>query len=134
MPARPQRPCARPGCPQLVTPPQRYCEAHAKAAAHQEAERERLYDRQQRDPRVVEFYHSAAWRALRERALVRDAYLCQPCLRERRIARADTVHHIVPIEQDWSRRLDLRNLESVCRACHNRLHERGAVRQADSGS
>lgn len=132
MPARPQRPCARPGCPQLVTPPQRYCEAHVKLAKQQEAERERLYDRQQRDQRIVKFYHSLEWQALRLRALERDAYLCQPCLREKRITRADTVHHIVPIKQDFSRRLDPSNVESVCRACHNRLHERGAVRQASS--
>ncbi|HHV61139.1 MAG TPA: AAA family ATPase [Firmicutes bacterium] len=122
---RPLRPCARVGCPTLVQPPERYCPEHAKEEATRKAEWQRRYDQQARDSRVVEFYHSQAWLALRRRALERDAYLCQPCLREHRITPADTVHHIVPIEQDWDRRLDLSNLEAICRACHNRLHGRG---------
>lgn len=122
MPTAPPRPCLRPGCPNLVRPPERYCPQHLAWAQQRAAEAQRHYDEQERDPRIVEFYHSAAWQALRLRALERDAYLCQPCLRERRITRADTVHHIVPVKQAWERRLDLSNVESVCRDCHARLH------------
>lgn len=118
---RPLRPCARPGCPRLVRPPDRYCREHVAWAKQRAAAAQRHYDEHERDPRIVEFYHSPAWQALRLRAMERDAYLCQRCLRERRITRADTVHHIVPVEQDWSRRLDLSNVESVCRDCHARL-------------
>ncbi|TWK49239.1 hypothetical protein CHCC20347_1522 [Bacillus paralicheniformis] len=32
------------------------------------------------------------------------------------------VHHIVEVKQDWSKRLDLSNLESLCNACHNKVH------------
>ncbi|PAE58568.1 HNH endonuclease, partial [Bacillus licheniformis] len=35
---------------------------------------------------------------------------------------ADMVHHIVEVKQDWSKRLDLSNLESLCNACHNKVH------------
>lgn len=122
---RPLKPCARPGCPRLVRPPERYCPEHKAWAEQRRADVQREYDDRQRDPRVVEFYHSPAWEALRQQVLARDAYLCQQCLREHRITPADTVHHIVSIKQDWSRRLDPSNLEAICRACHNRLHGRG---------
>ena len=120
--SRPKRPCSRPGCPRLVEPPERYCQEHKAWAEQRRAEAQRLYDQQERDPRIVEFYNSREWKALRRRALERDAYLCQPCLREKRITRADTVHHIVPVTVDWSRRLDLSNLEAICRRCHARIH------------
>lgn len=119
---RPLRPCAKVGCPVLVRPPERYCIKHAGEVNAREAERQRFYDEQNRDPKLVEFYHSQAWKALRQQVLARDAYLCQPCLREKRITRADTVHHIVPVREDWSRRLDPTNLEAVCRECHSKLH------------
>lgn len=118
---RPLRPCAHVGCSALVQPPERYCKKHAAEAKAREAECQRLYD-EQRELKLVEFYHSKAWEALRQQVLARDAYLCQPCLREKRITKADTVHHIIPVREDWSRRLDPNNLEAVCRECHSRLH------------
>lgn len=120
MSQRPKRPCAVPMCPNLTT--EKYCEQHAHKAQEEKAERQRFYDKYIRDEKASEFYHSKEWQAIRLRALERDFYLCQPCLRERRITKADMVHHIVPIKQDWSRRLDLSNLESICISCHNKIH------------
>lgn len=115
---RPLRPCNQVGCPQLVRPPERYCPAHRWTEAQRERERQRWYDEHQRDERARRFYHSPEWRALRAWVLARDAYLCQRCLRQQRITRATTVHHIVPIRVDWSRRLDPANCQSVCARCH----------------
>lgn len=36
------------------------------------------------------------------------------------IVNADVVDHIVPIEHDWSLRLDVKNLQPICHACHAR--------------
>jgi len=124
MAQRPLRPCARPGCPNLTTG--YYCPIHQQQAEQrrqqQRAESQRRYDESKRDRRAREFYVSPAWLAMRERILVRDHGLCQLCLREGRITPADTVHHIVELREDWSRRLDPDNLVAICAACHNRVH------------
>lgn len=78
------------------------------------------------------FYTSAAWRAVREQALLRDHYECQHCLKLMEMGKlirprkATMVHHIKPRELFPALELDLDNLVSLCDACHNREHpERG---------
>ena len=49
----------------------------------------------------------------------RDAHLCKLCLADGLITNHDlSVHHIVPIAQDESRRLDDDNLITLCRRHH----------------
>ena len=69
------------------------------------------------------FYHSSEWQAVRRQVLDRDHYLCQVCKRAGRITPATTVHHIIPLRVDYGKRLDLPNLETICRACHNAEHK-----------
>ena len=78
------------------------------------------------------FYTSAAWRAVREQALIRDHYICQKCQRKAdmglifRPNAATMVHHLKPRSQYPGLELCLDNLESLCDACHNEEHpERG---------
>lgn len=71
---------------------------------------------------VNPFYKTAAWLKLRESVLIRDHYLCQSCLRDGTITTANTVHHIVPIEEDPDLALDADNCESICPPCHNQAH------------
>ncbi len=78
------------------------------------------------------FYTSAAWRAVREQALLRDHYLCQKCLKKVEAGRmirphdATMVHHKKPRQLYPELELDLDNLESLCDSCHNEEHpERG---------
>ncbi len=54
-------------------------------------------------------------------------HLCQVCYRQGRVTPARTVHHIVHIKDNWGKRLDLDNLETICLECHNKEHpEKGA--------
>ena len=69
-----------------------------------------------------QFYHSKEWKKLRRKALERDNYLCIECKKKGIITPANTVHHIKPLRIDDSRALQLSNLETVCGACHNKLH------------
>lgn len=46
---------------------------------------------------------------------------CEECLRHGKYTLARDVHHIVPIQQDRTRRLDVTNLMAVCRGCHQSL-------------
>lgn len=64
------------------------------------------------------FYQSKAWRRLRVQALQRDHYLCQACLRGRRIKKATEVHHIKPVDEHPELALELSNLTSLCWDCH----------------
>lgn len=84
----------------------------------------RYYDKYKRDKKTKEFYESIAWKKCRELALIRDNYLCQSCLKEKRIRKADMVHHIIELKDDWSKALDLSNLISWCNSCHSRHHKR----------
>ncbi|QCK81885.1 HNH endonuclease [Geobacillus kaustophilus NBRC 102445] len=118
MPNRPLKPCAVPGCPNLTQG--RYCEKHKHKEQQDKAERHRYYDEHLRDQTARDFYHSKEWQRVRRAALVRDHYLCQHCLAKKRITPADVVDHIVPVRVDWSLRLTLDNLQSLCNPCHNR--------------
>lgn len=69
------------------------------------------------------FYNSTVWRKTREQVLIRDNYLCQRCLAQGVITSDSLiVHHKVELKRDWSKRLDMDNLEVVCFSCHNKIH------------
>ncbi|MCJ1656702.1 HNH endonuclease signature motif containing protein [Staphylococcus sp. NRL 16/872] len=68
------------------------------------------------------FYHSRAWKKLRQMALDRDNNLCQMCLLNGNITDATIVHHIVYVDDDFDKALNLDNLLSVCHSCHNKIH------------
>ncbi|MGW9126265.1 HNH endonuclease [Paenibacillus chitinolyticus] len=72
--------------------------------------------------KVNPFYKSVSWLKCRETALIRDHYLCRPCLRNERLTSAEIVHHIKELERYPELGLTLDNLESVCASCHNKLH------------
>lgn len=77
--------------------------------------------------KYMEFYHSKEWRNKRKQVLLRDKYLCQSCLRKGYVnpvkkGQRFYVHHIVELKDDWDRRLDLDNLETVCAKCHIESH------------
>jgi 5-methylcytosine-specific restriction protein A len=102
----------------------RYCPAHAEKARQRQAETAARYDKT-RDQRVTEFYHSPEWEATRKVVLARDHGLCQDCLEDGRVALAEMVHHEVEVKADWSKRLSLEALVSLCQGCHNKRHGRG---------
>lgn len=56
------------------------------------------------------------WRRLRESILLRDKYLCQPCLRAGRYTEAQEVDHIVGVAKGGDD--DPSNLQGICEQCH----------------
>ncbi len=109
MPNKPLHLCNKPGCSTLTR--ERYCANHK-----QEHNR---YNRERTDKVYTDFYKTDEWKAIRELALARANYLCVRCRLKGIYKKADMVHHIVPIKKDWSKRLNLNNLEPLCDACHN---------------
>lgn len=108
------RNCNKIGCAELTR--DTYCEQHKQ-------EPHRYYDQYVRDPQYDRFYKSAQWKKKREQVLRRDGYLCQQCLNQERYQQADMVHHIVEVKDNWSKRLELSNLVSLCHSCHNKIHK-----------
>lgn len=83
------------------------------------------------------FYKSKYWagnkdtKGLKNEVLEEQKYECQKCLKEGKLTRADTVHHVQFVRKHPRLALSkyytykgnkYRNLIAVCAACHNRLH------------
>ena len=68
------------------------------------------------------FYNTANWQRARQMAKQRDKYLCQECIREGKkpIGFAEEVHHIKPTNTYPELALDMSNLVSLCRECHEK--------------
>ena len=81
------------------------------------------YDKYKRDKDSQAFYRSKEWKDVRDLALKRDNYLCQRCLKDKKLKKADLVHHIIPLKEDNKLRSKLDNLESICHKCHNIEHK-----------
>lgn len=75
-----------------------------------------------------EFYHSNEWKEVRQAVLERDHYLCQICKRHGVVRQATTVHHLIPLRTDYSKRLEMDNLETICQSCHNKEHNERSKR------
>ena len=66
----------------------------------------------------TKFYQSTEWRKLRALKLEQQP-LCEECLRQDKITKAQMVDHIVPINNGGAS-LDIENLQSLCHRCHNK--------------
>lgn len=98
------------------------CEAKAEKKRKENIRyyKQTTYDR---DSKYNKFYKSREWIKGRQLAIVRDHALCRDCLDKDVITPYNTVHHIVPIKEDWSKRLDIDNLISLCESCHQKRHK-----------
>ena len=71
-----------------------------------------------------QFYNSSEWKILRNQKFYNADGLCEICKKKKIIKQGKEVHHIIPIEKDWSKRLDYDNLILLCNDCHNEQHLR----------
>ena len=74
--------------------------------------------------KYAEFYNSAEWKNLRNQKFFDADGLCELCRKNGIIKESKEIHHIIPIEEDWSKRLDYDNLIALCSDCHNAIHNR----------
>ena len=78
-------------------------------------------------------YKIVRWRKLRERRLKQDEYMCKECRRYGRTVPADTVHHIYPAEDYPNLFWNIKNLISLCKDCHNKMHNRSTRKLTKTG-
>lgn len=109
---RPHTICNKFGCNNLTT--DSYCKEHIHIKQEKEFKRHKEYN-QQRDPLLVKFYNSKEWRTLSKYTLMINHYLCKQC----ELTLADVADHIIPVEVDWDKRLDISNIQPLCHKCHN---------------
>lgn len=111
MPRRPKKPCAHPGCPELVEAGERYCKVHKR-------QEQKRYD-QQRGTAAQRGYNSR-WRRYREWYLKQHP-LCVQCQKEGRLIPATDVDHIIPVSgPDDPLFWDEKNHQALCHSCHSR--------------
>lgn len=127
MPPKPLRKCKAPACGNLTR--ERYCEDHEHLIEKDKRDKWIQYDKNIRNSgenkNFVVFYSSKEWKQARMMALRRDNFLCQHCIKNNIIRKADMVHHIVEVKIAWHLRLYQDNLISLCNPCHSKVHSKG---------
>lgn len=92
------------------------CRCPCMKARHKE------YDRYSRDKKSKQYYDSKEWQQVRTRALERDGgidvYLF---MSKGHVVLADTVHHIIPLKDDWDQRNHIDNLMSLHHDTHSMI-------------
>lgn len=79
------------------------------------------------------FRWTTAWQKKREDIKERDKYLCQACIRNlpgtinKYTYNNLSVHHAVPLEEDFEKRLDDNNLITLCDYPHHEMAESGEI-------
>ena len=69
-------------------------------------------------------YKDKRWQDKRKAILKRDGYMCRECARYGKRIDADHVHHIYPVEFYPEYKMMSWNLISLCRKCHDKMHDR----------
>lgn len=116
----PKKICNSPRCNELVNMKQRYCAEHTAVEKEDTKTKSRIYDQEHRNKKHDKFYHSRDWKATRILVLSNSGGLCKHCLENDYITKADMVDHIIPLDIDYSKRLDRDNLQPLCNVCHNK--------------
>lgn len=87
-------------------------------------ERHREYDRYSRDRRSKQYYSSREWEIARDNALTADGGIdVYMYMTEGIVLLADTVHHIVPLKDDWNKRSVISNLMSLNHDTHSMIEQ-----------
>lgn len=113
---KPMRECLKIGCHTLTR--DKYCKRHKDEYIKREGQRQRQYDRNNRNAESAAFYKSVAWQKARALSIAAHYGLCQDCLAQGRFKKADMVHHIKPLRDFPSLALEQSNLRPLCNKCH----------------
>jgi 5-methylcytosine-specific restriction endonuclease McrA len=72
--------------------------------------------------KYTSFYQSSAWEKLSKDIKRKYNGICLMCLiKYKVITVCDMVHHITPIREDFSKRLEKKELIPLCHRCHNSI-------------
>lgn len=87
-------------------------------------DRHKEYDRFSRDKKSKTFYSGKQWEHARAAALEADDGIdVYVFMTTGEIVPANDVHHIIPLKDDWNKRLDVNNLISLSHATHTEIEQ-----------
>lgn len=109
-------------CGKIIAKADKYCDKCKSKQSEKNSARNKRYDRYYRDARAKAFYNSTAWRKIISIIRIRNDGLCALCYHNGVASKGTIVHHIVPIKDDWSKRLDTANCILLCADCHSKVH------------
>lgn len=117
--------CCYAGCKVLVDYTEKYCNKHKEAGEQLTKQRHKEYKTNRKDKKEQEFYNTRLWKQAKESAKYKtfgiDVY--EWYINER-IVMGETVHHIIEIKEDWSKRLDIeKNLIYLTNSNHQVIHK-----------
>ncbi|NLC02720.1 MAG: HNH endonuclease [Tissierellia bacterium] len=105
MPSKPLKPCKHPLCPNLTEG--YYCDEHKDM------------EYKPKQSKYKKLYSSTRWQQLRQYRLNTQP-LCVECLKHNRYTPATVVDHMKPHKGNEKLFYDLKNLQSMCKSCHDR--------------
>lgn len=105
---KPKKLCSHVGCNTLIDFDKTYCDKH----------KSQYNWRKSYEGRYIRFYHSKEWINESKQFLLKNN-LCIKCLNDGIVKKADVVDHIVPLKENWQKRLDWNNWQSLCHYHHN---------------
>jgi len=106
-------------CNKVIDAPKSYCDECEKKI---KTIKNQTYDEARKDDKHHKFYYTKEWRRKREYILNLYNYIDLYELHiNKRIIRANTVHHIIEIRDDYSKRLDDGNLFPCSSTTHSKL-------------
>jgi shikimate kinase len=110
------KPCAHPGCPAVVPASVRFCPDHAKGD-----KRQKFFDDEGKKLSASQRGYGSRWTKFSKWYRTSVEPLCRECSKEGNLTPAQVVDHIEPVEgPDDPRFFDQDEVQSLCRACHNR--------------
>lgn len=116
-------------CGKLIEQSERMCKeceekykAQRKEYEEKHKDRHIKYNREKRNKKHARFYNSNDWLRLRSQILQRFNYIdVYQLYANNKFVNADMVHHIIEIEEDWSKRFDIDNLIPLSSSTHNTI-------------
>ncbi len=115
--------CAKVGCNKRIDYKDTYCDKHKREVNN--TYNDQVRHASEFDKKVAKFYASTSYRKLRKKKMLEVNGLCQVCIRLAGIVNtAKIAHHIVPVRDDFDKRLDDDNIIMICNDCHEKLHDR----------
>lgn len=127
--SKPRHLCNHPGCMTLIPYDRTYCAKHKyKKPIDYADQKERhlvnkaIYHKRinsEHESKYIRFYKSKEWRKLSHHWLMMHP-LCESCKRRGIMRKGDVVDHIIELRDDFSKRLNKNNLQTLCYSCHNK--------------
>lgn len=116
---KPKKQCNHAGCKTLVNFNIEHCKKHKIVYKERKNKSDSYEYRKEKYGRYHRFYKTNRWERLSRLHRLKNP-LCEECKKLGIIRAVDVADHIIEIRDDWSKRYDESNIQSLCHACHNR--------------